>query len=1138
VARVTAVLIALAVAVLCIPWSPSFLKDGAEEALSRRMGCVVSVERVTLWPILGRLTLRNVKADYSRRAEEFRFTGLGEPIWSLREAVVTVQPSQWIHRKSRADVEVALRDPDPLVVGIEAGTVALFPPLRDIVERASSATTSRRWRLLSLSVENANVQFVPPAAAGAKRDRPALSQIHADYAADPEAPGGRLSVEGQVGQGNRSPFQVQLVRRGALWTLRAQSEPVPFGQRWEETAPTTGMVDAIHLHGQLQRATPNRWDFHLDGRCPRIEALGVAEESASLTLRGQLDGRTSHAAVSLALSSRRSRLDAAGDLDLAGSSDSRTTVSVERLDQGWFELYNRRRAPQWPMIGGGRGNLTVAAAARFRRRPFALEQPHATVVLKGFDLTSDYFPFTIGDVDYAAEVKPDLIEIRRCRGQWPHGWASLHGTFSGSWWRPWAGTARLGWAFHLRIEDLLTTLPLKAEAAMTTKALAALARRPFVEGDLDGSGTLVLAWEPSLRPTAPTTKTLQGTVTVRRGLIAHPLLPAPVTDIDGSFDLSPRRLEIRSVGGRLLGTTATISADLTGEPFFWNEPHAQCLILINVALADAVRWAPEQVRPRIEALEPRGNATALLSLAGPLHRPLRQEDIAATGTVLFRNVAFRSPTWALAGTFHDVQGRLDLSEGALHLTTATGWIERVPIALRAEASPQGDRFTARLESTAPFEALQQVMPRALSRFRVGGTLASWFEFEASGSDLFKKAFQLRDLTSRTLTNLPFQWDLRGEVFPRDVQLTFETFPTSLTAINGRVSLKRFEWTFDDLTSSWGKTEHCKIGGGGRFRPGNWPAMHIELEAPVLYLDEWVRPWRRSAGSRFPPRVANPVYELTGVVRGPRAFYRGHPGENFHGEFTLASPYRRVDTFTFSNTRADLYGGQINGEGRVEFKYGLSTCTLEVASKNVSLPPFLQCETGREQTFVGQLTGNAAFFWRNGDSNTLTGQGRLEISDSQFFGNIFFRKLGQMIRIPLLDTVTFARIAAPFRLARRRVISDNLVMEGPLISVEGQGTVGFDHSLDSVLEIGFPHLPQYVWLLDLVVHYFGKVPASVFSLDLTGTWDDPQYSFHHLDTAEQGLLGALGQAWGLVAPSSPPPPIKPVPVQPKGKQQTR
>jgi hypothetical protein len=1110
----------------------------AEEALSKRLGCVVSVERVTLWPIFGRITLRNVKADYSTRPERFRFTGLSEPVWSLREAVVTVRPTQLIRRKRRADLDVALRDPDPLLVGVEEGAAALFPPLRDILERSSSATASRQWRLVSMSVENANVQLALPAATGSKRERPALSQIHADYTADLETPGGRLSVEGQIGRRNRSPFQAQVVRRDGLWTLRAQTEPVRFGEEWEETAPTTGMVDAIHLHGQLRREAPNRWDFHLDGRCPRVEVLGIAEDATSLALRGQLDGRTSHAVVSLEVSSRQSRLDAASDLDLTGLSESQTTVTIERLAEGWFELYNRRRAPQWPAIGGRRGSLTVAAAARVRGRPFALEQPHGTVILRGFDLTSDYLPFTIRDVDYAAEVKPGLIEIRRCRGQWPHGWASLHGTFAGSWWKPWEGTARVGWAFHLRIEDLLTTLPLKAEAAMTTAALAALAQRPFIEGDLDGSGTLILAWEPSEHPTVPTTKTLQGMVTVRRGLIAHPLLPAPVTNIDGSFEVGPRRLEIRSVGGRLLGTTATISADLTGEPFFWSKPYARCLILTNITLADAVRWAPEPVRPKIEAVEPRGNLQAMVSLAGPLHRHLRPEDIAATGTVLFRDVTFRSPFWALSGTFHDIQGRLDLTERALHLTTATGWIEQVPFALRAEAAPQADRFTARFESTAPFEALKEVMPRALSRFKVGGSIRSWFEFEASGSDLFKKAIQLRDLTSRTVTNLPFQWDFRGEVFPHDVQLTFETFPTSLTAINGRISARGFEWTFEDLTSSWGKTEHCKISGGGRFRPGNWPTMHIELEAPVLYLDEWVRPWRRSKGSRFPPRVANPVFEMTGAVRGPRAFYRGHPGENFSGEFTLTSPYRRVDTFTFSKARADLYGGEVSGKGRVEFKYGLSTCTLEVAAKNASLPPFLQCETGREQTFAGRLIGNAVFNWRNGDSNTLAGQGRLEITDSKFFGNIFFRKLGQMIRIPLLDDVTFARIEALFRLAHRRVTSDNIAMEGPLISVEGQGTVGFDHSLDFVLEIGFPRLPQYVWLLDLVVHYFAKVPASVFSLDLTGTWDDPQYSFHHLDTAEQGLLDALGQVWGLVAPSSPPPPLKPAPVQPQEKEKTR
>jgi len=202
--------------------------------------------------------------------------------------------------------------------------------------------------------------------------------------------------------------------------------------------------------------------------------------------------------------------------------------------------------------------------------------------------------------------------------------------------------------------------------------------------------------------------------------------------------------------------------------------------------------------------------------------------------------------------------------------------------------------------------------------------------------------------------------------------------------------------------------------------------------------------------------------------------------------------------------------------------------VELATQNVSLPQLIQCESGREQTFVGRLTGNGVFDWLNGDGATLTGHGHLSVAESKFLGNVFFRRLGQLIKIPFLDDVSFATIETPFDIAKNRMTFENLSMEGPMLSMSGHGSAGFDHTLDFVLELGFPRLPQYAWLLDLAIQYFGMLPATVFSLDLRGSWDDPQYEFHQLNAAQEGFLGALGQLWGLVTPSSPVPPPKPTP----------
>jgi len=1152
----------LALVALAIPWSPVALKRRVEREISQRLGCGVEIGRATIWPLLGEIKLRKLKLDYSHSSDRLRFVPPDAAVWKLEEAVMRLRPAWRQGSGLTADFHLRLRDADPVILTLRDRSLLSFPPLSGgSFKGTSTAKGVRKWQPRSIAVENASLCYLPPAAEpDRKKDARAteradqtcvvLSQVRFDGVRDFERMKDRFSITGRFGPKGQTPFSAQVVRHGNLWTAQSQTDSFHFGSiltgRGKEpsvrASALRGSVRSISLQGQAQRHRDGSWDFHLGVACPQFEILGVVEKNTSITAQGRVDERTSRGMILLEVLTPDSHVRLRSSLVLNGPEDSQTTLSIERLADGWFDLWSQRRPAHFPAVEASREQssgtkpippLTVTATARLRSTRPWIEQPRAHILLSGAHLISEYLPFSIRDVNLEADVAPERIVLRRCRGRWPHGWVSLHGAHEGLWFPRREGTTRLAWAFQLRAEDLLTTLPTAAETALTTVALAAFTRRPVFEGDLAGSGTLVLGWKRSERETGGekpetksgslATKTLQGSVVLRRGRIEHPGLPAPVTDIDGTFEISPQRAQINSVFARVLGTTATLQAVIEGKPFFWSTPQARCSIQTEVAIAQAVRFAPEQVRPRIEAVEPRGNLAMRLSVAGPLRQPFRADDIVATGTAILRDLAFRSPTWVLDGTFHDLRGRVELVNGIVRLTTATGWLEQVPFFVRAEADPRAGRFWARLESASPFVAVQKVMPRALSRFEVGGDLSSWVELEASDRDLFQKAGRLQGLTGETVANLPFEWDLRGELTARDVQMTFETFPTSLTEINGRARLRKFGWTFEDMTSSWGKTEKCRIEGGGRFRPGNWPVMHIDLSAPVLYLDEWIRPWRRSPGSRFPPRVVNPVFELTGALRGPKGYYRGHPGANARGEFQLVSPYMRPDVFRFFNMSLDVYGGRMTGQGQIIFRRGSSTCTLELAADHVLLQPLIQCESGREQTFVGRLTGEGRFDWRDGLSETLTSRGRLLVTESRFLGNIFFRRLGQLIKIPFLNDVPFSTIETPYRIASSRVTFDRMAMNGPLITMVGSGFAGFDHSLDFVVELGFPHLPRYVWLLDWVVQAFGKVPSSVFSLDLHGTWDDPQYGFHHLTTAEEGLLSGLGALWGLVAPSTPAPP---------------
>jgi len=1120
------VLVLLPAAAYFLPWSPPGLRGAAERSLAKRLGCDVTIGRLTVWLSHRQVRLQNIVLDYSARGDRFASIKAGKPIWRLGEAILSASSlAGLLDRRRPVEISVALHDPDPLIVVAGKRGAELFPPLDEI---RTSPSKPARWFVSTAFVNPAVVRLIWRGAKGGTGKTALLSRLQATYSAEAGGPVARYSVQGRIGAKGTLPLKAELIRRGNRWVLRAKAAPLEFAVPAPVASSPKATIGETEVFGLMQRSPAGLWDFSLNIHSGNLEIFGVEEKEPSLVLSGKIDPKTSSALAALSLSGSETRIAAAFDLALGGRKDSYTTLTIERIGAGWVRAWNEVRPPAWPVIESGPIRVSAVAEARIAPHPLRISNPRIRVAAGCAGLDSEFLPLALREIEIEASFGREKIAIHRCRGKWGHGWISLAGDHAGPWWPRLGGTTRVDARFDLRVEDLMTTVPPAAANSLTTSALARLAERPFCEGDLGGSTTLVLEWKEGEKPTPPSTVSLMGVVNLREGRLTHPLLPAPVTGIEGTFDIRSDRLRIRSVSGKMLGSTATVSATITGTPLFWIHPNLSCSVRTEFPAAEIARMAPEKFRSRLEQAKVRGTVRAEFSLLCPICKPFCPRKIASSGTMTLSDIAFRSPFWALEGEFHDLEGRVVFSNRTIRLTSATGRIEEVPFSLTGEADLEGKRIWARLESSATLAALRKVMPRALSRYEVGGSLSGWFELEASGRNLFAEAAHLRGFTSETLAALPFDWHLGGEVTAHDAELTFETFPTSLTAINGRITLDGLRWKFENLTSSWGKTDNCIIRGGGRFRPGNWPEMNIELEAPVLYLDEWIRPWRRSRGRRFKPRPENPVFEMQGTIRGKRAFYRGHPGENFHGRFTLVSPYRQTDTFRFFDTHVGLYGGRLEGRGVIEFDKGRSTNTLELVAENINLPPLLQCESGREQTFVGRLTGNGTFHWLNGDPETLTGRGRIVITESRFWGNVFFRNLARLIKIPFLDDVSFARIETPFRLSHRRVFCDRLVMEGPMLKMSGKGSVGFDHSVDFVLELGFPNLPSYAKLLDIIVQQFGRIPATVFSLDLTGTWDSPQFSFHQLDTAERNLLDALEQLWDTLNPPPAPknPPRKP------------
>jgi uncharacterized protein involved in outer membrane biogenesis len=258
---------------------------------------------------------------------------------------------------------------------------------------------------------------------------------------------------------------------------------------------------------------------------------------------------------------------------------------------------------------------------------------------------------------------------------------------------------------------------------------------------------------------------------------------------------------------------------------------------------------------------------------------------------------------------------------------------------------------------------------------------------------------------------------------------------------------------------------------------------------------------------------------------------------------LQAPFRiEKNTLSLTDMAGTLYGGKLSGGLELSLSDAQLPYKFVLNAENVDVNQALTELVARPGVLSGRLEAKTSWLGPANDPMGLSGQGTAEIRNGQLIAVPLFRLLGEILQIKALLQPDFQEIKTAFSVESQVVNLSTFQVKAALFDMTGQGTVGFDQTLNLQITLGLnPEITRQIpqQLEDrLVARADGY---RTLSFNVTGTTDDPKIDLLQqllkqeadklIDQGLNKLKGLFGPKKADPAPAPVPPPAAPAPAAP-------
>ncbi|MDD5465780.1 MAG: AsmA family protein [Candidatus Omnitrophica bacterium] len=191
----------------------------------------------------------------------------------------------------------------------------------------------------------------------------------------------------------------------------------------------------------------------------------------------------------------------------------------------------------------------------------------------------------------------------------------------------------------------------------------------------------------------------------------------------------------------------------------------------------------------------------------------------------------------------------------------------------------------------------------------------------------------------------------------------------------------------------------------------------------------------------------------------------------------------------------LYDGLIEGTGELDLDNANLACQLELKADGIKLEKFKADTAFKNKKISGTLLGGLKLNGYANDINKLGGSGSFSILEGDLWEFDLFKGLGKLLFTKDLGNIKFSECTSDFLVKDKFVYTDNLKLKSNAVNFSGPLKIGFDGSLEGVLDaqILSELVPVSGTFKDITTAIIGQA-GKFASIKLSGTLKEPKYSF--------------------------------------------
>lgn len=651
-----------------------------------------------------------------------------------------------------------------------------------------------------------------------------------------------------------------------------------------------------------------------------------------------------------------------------------------------------------------------------------------------------------------------------------------------------------------RTRPIQATIKLRDFA--TTVTGGSLPSPLHVAGDVDGRGTVRLSASQGL-PVE-----LDGQATIHKGRARGAGIP-PVGKVGGKIGWSNGTVRFEKFTAELLGGRVTVSGTVGGRPRPWVKPHGRLAVEVSTPLGNALAQAERRgIGPRrFGFTEFGGDATVKVNLDGPL---ADWRGLACTGRLDVDDFYTSFSVARVGGPLRIRHLGVELGEDRLSIEPLTGSFGNVALNAEGALKPGGGLLNLRL--SGDLAEMKRRSPPGLEKFDVGGSATiehhqkieprPGFTPPRDWAGAIAYFGRLRD-QKQGLAQLrqDWRWDFDGSIRMSKGEMTFWRMPTPLRGITGMVYYTDGRlWSAEPLEVSPGvHSRNVRSTLEITWTHDRPPrgSLAFGLTGEHFSLDEWIGPWRQRWGTPKPPppdipydATLKPDFTIRGTFRTASGQYKGVQCRDADGILSLDDFHGKPAMLRWYLSQASVYDGKADISGSVYSR----RMNVKFETRKVELRPLVEALTKKQSPgglLSGNVTGRIEVAKDFRTDAPVTGKGQIHIEQSRLVSNAILRGLGGLLRLPLLEDISFSSIHGPFTIADKRVASPNLVFDNPIINLKVSGSVGFDKTLDMKIAAQVLQIASSVPLVGTAVDVLNELVGRVIRVQVRGTTENPK-----------------------------------------------